>query len=403
VKKTKLILIIALTLVLLAALVAAFGFVLFSADKTPDLPAWPAERETAESTFLEAEVLLWANDHPAQRLPLPTAPASTTEKPAEKKPTEIPPTPELPTLAEDTLKRLVSFAPDAPPSLIFPVPGLGVIAGYREDSDDYYRMKNNLLTKIYTKEHLDALGEVIPLGKRIVTVNYRETEDGLEHEIFYSTLTYAKNIGGEWTSGSNAHSSSLERMGAEGYFCKMYTHDVNALNPDLQGLDWDPVTIFLGSMSTADGEVDTPVGMFGHLNDIYITSGKKSMPIGIPRLGDAVMITELNYRGPIEIPVKIVNIYTMDSGTNAVVVETPNVIDLDGHNLGVMDFFGGQSGSPIVQDGKFVAAVAFSATYTFGSRDEIYNGAIWAADMVSEHLRQKDLIFVPDYSMYSAY
>ena len=388
--KSKLIAVIAL-LALLSALALVFGFMLLPSGKTSDLPVRPAEHETVESTFLEAELQLWIEENPTGEVPHPTEAAATTEAATTEKPADKPAETQAPTEepAAGTLirKKLISFAPDPPP-VIFPFPGGGVIEGESDAEPDYSSMKNNKVTKVYTKEQLDALGEVIPIGKRIITANY-ETANPQQLQVFFSTLTYAKRLDGIWMTGSNAHSASdVENLGAAGYSCDIYSHKVDGLNPDLQSLDWEDVVIGYDTPLVASGGVDTPLGMFGYLKDTNIAIGKKSMRVGIPQLGDAVMITELNERGPLEIPVRIVNIYTSKSGTNMAIVETPYVIDINGSNLGVMNFFGGQSGSPIIQDGKFVAAVAFTTTYTFDGREEQYNGAVWAADMVGEHFRR---------------
>ncbi|MCL2815395.1 MAG: hypothetical protein FWD23_12410 [Oscillospiraceae bacterium] len=400
-KKIVKIIIIIIAVVLAADIAVIFGVLLpGSSGRMPtseDLElsvVKETEYETQLSTFLETEMISWKGEAPPKP-PKRPEPEATTERPTKPEPwpdyyePEPMPIPEIP-----ILKKLISLAPEAPP-LLFPLPGNGTSRGTFDYRLEYSNMKNNLLTKTYTQEQLDALGEVIPLGKRIITININyETESLYGHECTFSTLTYAKNFGGEWMIGSTGHSSSsLKNLWIPGYSCEMYLHDVNALNPDLESVDWDFPFIIPGyTPVTAFGSTDTPLGMFGELNDEDIIYGKESMPIGAPEIGDAVMLTELNERGPIEIPVKIVNVYTYISGTNVAIVETPNVIDINGYNLGVMDFFKGQSGSPIIQNGKFVAVVAFGKTYLFDGKDEHYNGAIWAADMVSGQLNFKNRI-----------
>lgn len=236
--------------------------------------------------------------------------------------------------------------------------------------------------EIYTQEYLAGLGVVYPLGEAMTIIQVQKNNRNrtqINSGINYATMTYAMRHNGAWHYGATGHiSETLQEYAFDNNtLSNIYVIDVTGYDPSVNNVHRDHIIHLDQTPVAASPAVDTIYGNFGILHNPDIIN-ETSMPVGIPTPGYAEILTELDSRGPIRIPVQITGLSRDQYGRNAAIVKTPEAFNrITGESMGLLDFFKGQSGSPIIQDGKFVAVASFVG--------QNLNGAIWAADMVRAH------------------
>jgi len=259
------------------------------------------------------------------------------------------------------------------------------------------------LERSFTSDELKKLGTVIPMGDSFQgyapdTDLWRMNSDGVvtyaddfdDERIICAggTMSYAKETNmGEWQFGSVGHGLSCnecsELINDKNTQVEMIPVDVDGIDVDDDGFftsqrtfyDWDE-----GIRSLGSADASTNKGVFGTLHQS--PNSENLMQVGTPRRGAAQLLTSIDESGIKAFDVELRQSFTDCQNKNFVIVE---IVDDDwpsvmGNILGNTAAHG-MSGAPIIQNGKLVAIVSYAGI------DHV--GAIWAADMVSEH---KDII-----------
>jgi len=262
--------------------------------------------------------------------------------------------------------------------------------------------KRGLLTRTYSDWELAALGQVSPVGKIVSAARIDRQADRLT-SLFSAQLTYIKkDSNGELLIGSVGHGTdkiSSEDLRNPNIDIEYYLAYVAGVAPGDKNKNLLVFANF-GSPPMATITADTNVGAFGRvLTPYYYDPGIPPLGIGIPQEGKAKIISDIGCKdGQDEFDILITGNYTDPDGYNRAKLEfiDPKMINIVGTQL-----VHGMSGSPIIQDGKIVAAASH---YVYNKYGVIFGSAgRWIADMVNkqngtldlERPRRSAMAFVP--------
>jgi len=130
-------------------------------------------------------------------------------------------------------------------------------------------------------------------------------------------------------------------------------------------------------MSFGTAQASGAYGTFGVLHN-PVNTNQQPMEVGKPMRGPAQILTSIDECGIKSFDVVLEQSFTDCNNQNFVVVK---IVDEDWPSELEGTFgkesAGGMSGSPVVQDGKLVAVLSH--------RKSGRVGALWAADMITEH------------------
>lgn len=242
---------------------------------------------------------------------------------------------------------------------------------------------------VYSMNELKSMGKVVPSG-RVIAVDTTIIYNGPECSVIgggCGTVTYVSPE----TNAFGAFGHSIVNETKNAYIADGIVRDVDEVSVDMEYQCINPAKISenivevdtsIGSiqLDTAKGylEFDTPVGAFGTKMDISSQS-EQALEIGEPKPGPAKLLCSIDSAEPRYYDIELSNLEAI-----------PEIFDIaytiTDPNFPSPTVLFGMSGSPIIQDGKLVAALSArdSSGYTLSGY------AVSVAEMleVEQHLRE---------------
>jgi hypothetical protein len=258
-----------------------------------------------------------------------------------------------------------------------------------------FRVRHNTDTML-SEEELEELGLVIPMG--IMTQIQEQQSNGSSRNIGNSTATYARLLDcGNFAIGATGHQVTASIIAGE-MWRKTEQTNFN-LHPawvtGARGVSL--ATTPNENLIAADMFEDTFTGPVGVVNRQFIENGglelgAEAMPVGQPQVGMATLRATTDNSGiPRDFIIYIFGT-TGDMWSNNV-VNAVNFIVLQGQ-CDVLDSgngvgLSGMSGSPIIQDGKFVAVLGYTRSRRNPDNDEEFlyqfSSGFFAEEQILRH------------------
>ncbi|MCL2229174.1 MAG: hypothetical protein FWC00_05105 [Firmicutes bacterium] len=235
--------------------------------------------------------------------------------------------------------------------------------------------------------------QIVPMGN-FLYLGTNKNEDGTIDRVGTATMSHAIKVDGVWHFGAAAHATADWVVGQR----------VTQVNVD--GVHLCPNSPIPNGKRLTPGELqgeqkgtvtsNTQYSIFGELDSLPNTENQVT-EVALPQLGPAQIITTVDGQGKQIFNIEITKVTDFEGlltdfeetaekvfGFNRRVIvydiTDPNwPQELNNHHAH------GMSGSPIIQDGKLVAALSNTLLYPCGTQ---LNIAALAKDIINEHLRQ---------------
>jgi len=243
------------------------------------------------------------------------------------------------------------------------------------------------VAQAFTEEELLEFGRVIPQGTSLLYVILSE-ETGEVQTISHATVTYVQYVNGIWQYGATAHNAT--------FFDSFQNDDKDAMlfPASIVGIDTDENRLVVDGNIDLNNQIGRPkvgthFGDFGVVSQDFILSEGANMFVGVPEIGPAEMLATISERGVESFAIEIVGVATsLVREANSGSEREQNIIIYEIVDERFLQEIGersvrGISGAPIIQNGRLIGAHKGS--------DGERNIAIWAAEMIREHILQREL------------